>query len=120
MSKCKRNLSMVRGDTKRYKFQRLDAEGNPILIEADSVWFSVKRSPQDTKVSFQKTKDDMTFDEEGYYHFTILPEDTNNLDFTKRHFYDVEVIASGVKTTIAFGEFILKPEVTWQINEGSN
>lgn len=111
-------LGMVRGDTARFKFQRLDNSGNVITTEADEVYFSVKRSAKEVTLQLQKTIDDMTFDEDGTYHFTIEPADTNNLDFTKKYFYDLEVIDNGVKTTISYGQFNLQPEVTWAANEG--
>lgn len=117
--KSSNKLSMHRGDTARFYFQRLDAEGNVITTKADELYFTVKSSTQNTNYEFQIRIDDMEFDEEdGTYHFTVQPEDTNGLNFTRMHYYDVEVIDSGVKTTIALGEFHLKPEVTWAVNEG--
>lgn len=110
-------LCMTRGDTAKFNFQRLDADGQVITTIADEVFFTVKGSPRNTYPEFQIRLEDMTFDEDGTYHFTVEPTDTNNLDFTKEHWYDLEVIQDGIKTTIAFGEFNLKPEVTWAINE---
>lgn len=110
-------LSMVRGDTARFRFQRLDANGDVILTEADDAWFTVKSSVKNDAFKLQKSLSDMTFDEEGYYHFTINPDDTNGLSFG-RYFYDVEVIQDGVKSTISIGNFDIASEVTYAINEG--
>lgn len=112
------SLDMVRGDTAQFKFIRLDIEGNPILTQADEVYFTVKGSASNTDAELQVRKDDMTFDSTtGQYTFVVKPEMTNGLSFKSKHYYDVEVIDNGVKTTIAFGEFILKPEITWAVNE---
>lgn len=111
-------ISMVRGDTAKFNFQRLDANGNPITTIADELYFTVKKSPRDTNYAFQIRLDDMQFDNDGTYHFTIEPEDTNDMDFTQNHWYDLEVISNGIKTTISCDKFNLLPEVTWAVNEG--
>lgn len=114
-------LEMVRGDTARFKFQRIDTNSHVILTKADELFFTVKNSPKDAKPALQVTLNAMIFDDsDGTYYFTIEPTDTNNLDFTKKYYYDLEVIDGGVKTTIAYGDFKLKPEVTWAINEGES
>ena len=116
-------VSMPRGDTAAFQFQRKyeDEEGNihPITQEADSVYFTVKRSYRDQKFILQKTKADMEFDENAIYHFEINPEDTNNLDFGT-YVYDVEIIQDGKKRTISSGNFVLSYESTWASNEGGN
>lgn len=120
-SNCPGNatLEMTRGDTTGWKFQRLDADGQVITIIADELYFTVKGSFQDTNFKFQKTLNDMTFDEDGTYHFVINPEDTNDLNFGN-YVYDLEVIQSSVKTTISKGKFVLDTESTWAINERSD
>lgn len=110
-------ISFTRGDTARFKFQRKDNDGSVITTRASELYFTVKSSPQNETPVLQKTIDDMTMDDDGTWHFTIYPFDTNGLDFTKKYYYDLEVIDNGVKTTISYGQFVLKPEVTWQINE---
>ena len=111
-------LSMTRGDTAKFKFTRLDNDGNPILTEADELYFTVKSSADNFTPEFQITLEDMEFDStSGQYSFVVLPAMTNGLNFNSKHFYDVEVIQDNVKTTISFGQFKLLPEVTWQGNE---
>lgn len=112
-------LKMTRGDTTAWKFQRLDIDGNVITLIADEVYFTVKNSFNDKGYLFQKTLDDMTFDEDGTYHFRIEPEDTNNLKYGDL-VYDLEVIQSDVKSTISKGKFVLTVESTWAVNERSN
>lgn len=110
-------ISMTRGDTARFTFQRLDAEGEVILSEPDELYFTVKSSTQNEAFKFQKTKEDMELDGQGNWHFTVDPEDTNGLTFGQ-YYYDVEVIdAEGVKTTISIGNFVISPEVTYASNE---
>ena len=107
---------MTRGDTSKWKFQRLDKDGHPITVIADKCWFSVKTNDMQQNTVIQKTIDDMTFDESGFYHFTIEPEDTNNLQYGD-YVYDIEIIQSDYKQTISKGEFILDYEVTFVNNE---
>ena len=114
-----KSLSMTRGDTARFKFQRLDADGEVILSRPDSLYFTVKSNTRNQSFKFQKTLEDMTMDSDGTYHFTILPTDTNELAFG-RYYYDLEVIEDGVKTTVSIGNFIIGPEVTYASNEGEN
>lgn len=109
-------LTMTRGDTEIFKFQRLDLNGDPILTEANKCWFSVKNTDNEQQVVLQKTIEDMTFDEEGWYRFTINPQDTNELQYGD-YVYDVEVIQDGYKQTISKGQFIIEYEVTFVNNE---
>lgn len=112
-------LKLIRGDTAKYKFQRLDANGNVILTAADEIYFTVKETPTKEKVVFQKTIDDMTLDEDGTYHFIIEPTNTNGLQYGN-YVYDLEIIVDGVKTTVSYGTFQILPEVTWVQNEGES
>ena len=109
-------LKQIRGDTRRYKFQRLNADGTPITIRPDKIYFTVKKSYSDNVVMLQKTIDDMTIDDDGTYHFTVEPDDTNNLQYMT-YVFDIEVITDGVKTTIAKGGFTIQEEVTWAEDE---
>lgn len=111
-------IKMTRGDYAAFHFHREDAEGKVILEKATAVYFTVKVSAQDETLAFQKTLDDMTFDENGEYHFAVEPTDTNGLGYGD-YVYDLEVIASdNPKQTIAKGKFVLDWESTWASNEG--
>lgn len=112
-------LSMTRGDTAGFKFQRKDNNGDVIEILPSKLYFTVKKSFDDEGFVFQKTLKDMTFDEEFWYHFRINPEDTNKLKYGT-YVYDLETIQSGVKSTISKGNLILSSESTWAINEGGD
>lgn len=110
-------LEQTRGDTRSYCFQRKDANGNVITDTPDSLYFTVKTSFNIRAFVLQKTLEDMTMDEDGTYHFTIEPEDTENLDYGA-YAFDIQVTQDGIVATIAKGRFILTEEATWASNEG--
>ena len=111
-------MRLTRGDTKYFKFARKDAEGNIITERAEKLYFTVKPDFDEDEVVIQKTIDDMTFDEDGWYHFVLEPDDTNYLEFSA-YVYDIEVYipSRDYVQTIAKGYFILDKEVTHKRNE---
>lgn len=112
-------IAQTRGDTRGYKFQRIDMEGAIITEAPDKMFVTFKKSYNDKSFVFQKTLDELYMDEEGWWHFTIAPEDTNNLPYGK-YYGDIErIIADDVKT-IARGTLTLLEEATWASNEGGN
>jgi hypothetical protein len=110
-------MRIIRGDTSKFKFQRLDTDGNPILIPAVQIYFTVKKNAGDKNFVFQKTLQEMELDAEGFYHVIIEPSDTNTMRFGN-YVYDIEVITDDYKQTIVLDDFIVGAEVTWAINEG--
>lgn len=114
-----KELSMRRGDTKVYKFQRTGPDGKVIREKAAKIFFTVKRTNLPNEFLLQKTLDNMQFDaEDGTYRLTIDPEDTEGLPFGT-YKYDLQVTSdSGAVTTVAFGGFRLMEEVTFKANEG--
>ena len=120
MAKDPTTIELYRGDTASFHFHREDANGAVIMTPADSIFFTVKEKGKEyeTAYALQKSGEDFSMDEAGEYHFTLAPEDTNDLDFRKLYTYDIEVITNDVKTTIASGMFVLKTEVTHVANEG--
>ena len=111
-----RNIEMIRGDTAGFYFQRIDAEGEVITTQPESLYFTVKKNFNTIPFVLQKKLEDMRMDEEGTWHFTIEPEDTEELSY-KTYVYDIQVVQDGVKTTIAKGGFAIKEEVTFIENE---
>lgn len=110
-------MELVRGDTGHYNFTRKDNEGHAILATPLAIYFTVKMSYDDDNFVIQKTLSDMTMDETGEWHFTLLPSDTATLPFEK-YVYDIEVTASANEVyTIAKGSFELLKEATWSINK---
>lgn len=112
-----RVLKAPRGDTRFYKFQRQTKDGNIITEKAERIYFTVKDKALPERFLIQKTIDDMSFDEDGTYHFRLEPSDTAHLKFGEYE-YDLEVIDNGVTTTISYGKFLIGREVTFMSNEG--
>lgn len=111
-------LGINRGTTFRLKAQRKDNDGNPILIEPEEMYFIVKKRWDDKKALITKTLEDMTFDEDGYFHFTIYPEDTEKLPYGK-YVWDLTPIDEGnlYRQKPAHGYLIIGNSAGWIINE---
>ena len=103
-------MELTKGDTEQFKFQRRNSNGTVITTQATKVYFTVKANEY-SKVVLQKTIDDMTFDLDGTYHFTIEPSDTDELQ-CGNYKYDIEVIVNDYKKTISKGDFIINSEIT--------
>lgn len=111
-------LSLNRGTTVKYKFQRLDYNGGPILTRAEELYFIVKKRWTDSEAIITKDLSDMTFDEEGYYHFTITPEDTENMAYG-RYVWDVTPVEdnNAYRAKPARGYLVVGNSAGWIINE---
>ena len=110
------HISLPRGDIRNVKFRVLsDGEAFSQLSE---IFFTVKSNTTVQKVLFQKslTKGDITLEEDGYYHFTIMDTDTDNLMYGSYKF-DIEVLGDGIKQT-KVGTLEITAEVTFASNEG--
>ena len=106
-------IKFTRGDTYKFKFQRKDANNEPILVRAEKIWFTVKKNNKTSEKLIQKTLNDIVFDNEGFYHVTIEHEDTKNLKY-KKYVCDIQVKNAGVVTTIFKDTIILDKEVTFE------
>lgn len=109
-------MTIIRGDTGAFKFQRLDSSGEPITATPTAIYFTVKKSYTYSSDIFQKTLADMTMDEDGTWHFIIAPEDTASLDYGT-YVYDLEVTTEDYVQTIAKGKLMLEEEATWTANK---
>lgn len=111
-------IGINRGTTLKLKAQRLDANGNPILIQSEEIYFIVKKRWTDEKALITKDLSDMTFDENGYYHFTILPDDTENLDYGT-YVWDFTPVDdnNNYRAKPAHGYFVVGNSAGWIINE---
>ena len=108
-------MELTRGDTGFFKFQRLDAEGQVITTIPDAIYFTVKASYADLDIAFQKKLADMTMDNDGTWHFTVDPADTQSL-LIGNYVYDIEVNQNGYVQTIAKGSLKITQEATWYQN----
>lgn len=109
-------MKITRGDTGNFTFQCLDTQGAVITTIADALYFTVKPSWNTAVAVICKTLDDMTFSEDGTYHFTIQPNETECLKYGN-YVFDIEVTRDGVVTTIAKGVLTITEEATWVINK---
>ena len=111
-------LSLNRGTTFRLKAQRKDAEGQPILSIPQELYFIVKKSWTDKTALITKDLNDMVFDEEGYYHFTITPEETENLPYGK-YVWDFTPVDNNnfYRQKPAHGYLIIGNSSGWIVNE---
>lgn len=125
-------MELIRGDTGRWGFSRLDADGEIIASAPYAIYFTVKKSFKTQDFLIQKVYDstdpensDIKMDKNGVWHIVVYPEDTDNLAY-KTYVYDLEVIQDSTKTasgafankqTISKGNFKITDEATWTINE---
>lgn len=111
-----------RGDTYPLrKFRITDKNKNVIkLTDAEQLYFSVKTDANSNKVLFQKRKNKgIELGEDGYYHITIEPADTNSLDYGT-YVYDIQLKSTNPKVivkTLFNGTITLTEEVTWEVDE---
>lgn len=111
-------LSLNRGTTFKLRGRRIDAEGNPILTTPEELYFIVKKRWTDKTALITKTLEDMEFDEDGYYHFTILPEETENLDYGKYVWDFTPVDDNNIyRQKPAHGYLIIGNSSGWIVNE---
>ena len=111
-------LSLNRGTSLGLKAQRTDANGDPITTQATEVYFTVKHMWRDTNFIIQKSLADMTFDEQGFYHFTSTPEDTEGVPYGK-YVWDFTAVegADVYRGKPAHGYFIIGNSAGWIVNE---
>lgn len=111
-------MEVIRGDSYAKMFARKSG-GAVIKTRADKVYFTVKKNHEAQNFIFQKTIDDMRFDQNGYYHFDVEPADTDGLPYGD-YVYDIEIIVGDdyKKTINKEGLFRVLPEVTHVLNEG--
>ena len=110
-------MNFTRGDTYKFCFQRLDANKEVITVQADEVWFTVKKDFVTTTREIQKKLSDgtITYDPNYYtYHVTIQSEDTANFKYNTDYVYDIQILQDYIIKTIAKGNFKVQPEVTFE------
>lgn len=93
-------MQFTRGDTYKFKFQRLDVDNNVIENKSQKMWFTVKLNNYTQKKLIEKTLEDgtITFDDEFYYHIQINHEDTKALYYGS-YVCDIQVENDGIVTT---------------------
>lgn len=111
-------IGINRGTSLRLKAQRKDINGNPITIKAEEIYFIVKKRWTDKTALITIDINDMTFDENYFYHFTIKPTDTENLPYGK-YVWDFTTIEDDdeYRQKPAHGYFIIGNSAGWIVNE---
>lgn len=111
-------IAINRGTSIRLKAQRKSMSGEPILVEAEEIYFVIKKRWTDKTALITKDLSDMTFDEDGYYHFNILPSDTENLPYGD-YVWDFTAIENNntYRMKPAHGKFVIGNSSCWIINE---
>lgn len=106
-------MEFTRGDTYKFKFQRLDSDNQPIMTKTEKMWFTVKTNYYTEDIKLQKTLDNgIEYTEDGYYHITIEHDDTKDLSYGA-YVCDIQVENAGVVQTIYKGNLTLTNEVTF-------
>ena len=113
-------IEMIRGDYKKVKF-KLEPKEKTDLIKFDDIYITCKKNHYTEEFIFQKrlSRNEITKDEEGNYHFEILPEDTEKVTYST-YVFDIELYKeSNPRIKQSFlGELIVEKEVTFVCNEG--
>ena len=112
------DFNLTRGDTHAFKFQRKSQDGAVLSDTPANIWFTVKASANSSIVIIQKRLSNGSIIHDGeYYHFTLLPADTDMLEIGHTYRYDIEVkTAAGIRT-IAKGCLAITEEVTHAADE---
>ena len=112
------DINMPRGDIRSLTIAIRDHDGEITEIEFDDIFFTVKTVYQNKEFIFQKKLSNGTIEklEDGTYFLSIMPEDTNDLQFGQYSF-DIEILKGTTIKQTTVGRLCLTPEVTYQINE---
>ena len=106
-------MEFIRGDTQSFKF--LITYKDKTIIkkeEIDTLFLTCKKSIYSNENIFQKTLEDVEFDEDGYVNVVFNPEDTESLEYGK-YVFDIEITTkAGYRKTKLF-EFELLGETTF-------
>lgn len=110
-------IRLTRGDTKYVKFKLKDKNGeNLVLGEGEKLYWTMKKNSTSTDKLAQKVyPTDITY-EDGWYQFTILPADTEKLDYGTYE-YDIEYKKSTFVQTLDLGYVIITKEITFKEDE---
>lgn len=111
-------IGINRGTSINLKARRLDMDNQPILVEAEEIYFIVKKRWTDKTALITKDSSNMTFDDDGYYHFTITPTDTENLDYGQ-YVWDFTAVDANetYRAKPAHGYLTIGNSAGWIINE---
>lgn len=113
------DFEFPRGDTKPFKFNLTDKNGENLkLSSTDKLFMTVKRNSKSTNIAFQKTLNNgIELRDDGYYYVTINSDDTAKLGYGT-YGYDIEIkTATGIVKTLLIGSITLTDEYTFKGDE---
>ena len=110
---------MPRGDIKYIHFIVNDPYGEIIDYDMTEIYFSVKKTFKDRFVCFQKklSNNGIKRLDFGDYMIKIEPQDTRNMVYGN-YVFDIQLRYKDLLKESFAGTFILKPEATFEENEG--
>lgn len=106
------NIKLTRGDSLAFKTRVIFRNGSIAdKKDIESFFVTFKKGTNNiSPIIFQKTIDDINFDDDGYLHCLFNPEDTENLDYGI-YYFDIEVTSNNIRKTKLI-QVILTPETT--------
>lgn len=124
----KKDISINRGDTIKYKIKLVNQDDETIVLsENDTMYFTIKENYEIQDFVIQKKLNDgITYSEnDNCYHVIIEAYETENLNY-KNYVYDIQVSRNVEregsaqmieKTTVIRGNFAIGEVVTFTVNE---
>ena len=107
-------IEITRGDTKSFKFQRKNTDGEVIKAKADEVTFSVKENyyTKVAPITKKLSRGEIQFDDEAFYHFKIEHDDTKDMPYGS-YVFDIEVKYNDEVKTPLIDTIKITEEVTF-------
>lgn len=99
-----------RGDTKVLnKFRPTDNNGTPLkLSSTDQIYFTMKKGTNGNAVVKKSINNGIKLEDDGYYHITMYPEDTQDLS-AGNYVYDIQL---NLNLTNLFVKTLIEGEIT--------
>lgn len=112
-------ITMPRGDYRPIKFKIKNKDKTDFNLDIDEIYVTFKEGYYTKNILFQKrlSSKDIIKDKDGYYHFGILPEDTEKLDYGE-YYFDIEICNQKPKIKqTQLGKLVITQEITHKENE---
>ena len=110
------HITMPRGDLRNVHFTVHDANDAEVSKGFTQITFTVKENTSSRKVIIQKKLTDGTITKDGnVYSFSIMPEDTDYIDFGT-YYYDIESASKAKKEYATLNSKIDKHESSSDIH----
>ena len=116
------DYEFTRGDTYQLKKFRVTDNNKAVLnlTSSEQLYFTMKKDANSKKVLLQKRiGEGIELREDGYYHITMEPSDTNDLKY-EDYQYDIQLKSTYPKElvkTLINGTITLTEEITWKGDE---